>query len=189
MLRLLILAVCITLFLSSAFALDCIDIFDRRLPENFLNVPPVAQTTNVTCGPACFGAVLEFLGVRAPSEAKLSELLNTTYEGTADYSIIRLAREYGFTAWMKRGTTLADLERYVRQKKAIIVTIRAWGEGHWVVVVGIDNNYVYVMDPWKNRRYRRIERARFKTYWADPSDRNYKNDTIIIGKGRSENAT
>jgi uncharacterized protein YvpB len=54
---------------------------------------------------------------------------------------------------------ISDLENSIMRGRPIIVQIQAWGDegtnytndfddGHYVVVIGFDENYLYFEDPW-----------------------------------------
>lgn len=126
------------------------------------NMPDTRQSTEYSCGAASLQAVLGYWG-RDIGEEDIREMLNTNEEsGTYPDDIIRVARALGLDADYKENMTLADLEGYVAQGIPVMVDCQAWRSvsqyneswadtrynGHWVVVIGIDENNVTLEDPY-----------------------------------------
>lgn len=126
------------------------------------NMPDTRQSTEYSCGAASLQAVLGYWG-RDIGEEDIREMLNTNEEsGTYPDDLIRVARALGLEADYKENMTLADLEGYVAQGIPVIVDCQAWRSvsqyneswgdtwhnGHWVVVIGIDENNVTLEDPY-----------------------------------------
>ena len=126
------------------------------------SMPDTRQSTEYSCGAASLQAVLGYWG-RDIGEEDIREMLNTNEEsGTYPDDIIRVAQALGLEADYKENMTLADLEGYVAQGIPVIVDCQAWRSvsqyneswadtwhnGHWVVVIGIDENNVTLEDPY-----------------------------------------
>lgn len=107
-------------------------------------------------------AVLGYWG-RDIGEEDIREMLNTNEEsGTYPDDIIRVANALGLEAYYGENMTLSDLESYVNQGIPVIVDCQAWRSvsqyneswadtwynGHWLVVIGIDENNVTLEDPY-----------------------------------------
>jgi predicted double-glycine peptidase len=150
-----------------------------RAPE-LLAVPLVSQARPWTCGAAALMAALLYFGVYDDSELRLDEEMGTTPEGgTRVVSIVAEARRFGLAADARTGLTLADLEREVLRGAVVIVAVQAWAttpvanwrthweDGHYVVIVGLDGNRVYVMDPSVRTGYGYLPRAQFLERWHD----------------------
>src|SRR5512136_265710 len=75
----------------------------------FASVPDVRQSTGYTCGAAALQAVLAYWGT-SEREDRLAARLNSTPErGTHPLDIVRVAREFGLSAELREGLSLADL--------------------------------------------------------------------------------
>jgi predicted double-glycine peptidase len=136
---------------------------DNNITQNnttLLNVPDVRQPTDSSCGPTSLQAVLAYYG----TDVRVDELINMTNSsenGTAPDNIAQAARELGFNAEIKENMTLQDLQQNINQGAPIIIDCQAWkdnnttsqnwtsdqDDGHYMVLIGIDNQNVYFEDP------------------------------------------
>ena len=118
------------------------------------------------CGPACVAMILNGVGINVTT--------NTVYRKTGASStgyvsvsqMMRAAQTYGITFEYFYPWTLNDLKLAVRDGKAPITLVHygAWSKlgktqssftgPHFVVIVGYDEDYIYVNDPlwWGSRR-------------------------------------
>ena len=132
------------------------------LNSTLFNMPDTRQSTEYSCGAAALQAVLGYWG-RDIGEEDIMELLNTDPEsGTYPDDIIRVANQMGLEAKYRENLTLADIETSLRDGVPIMVDCQAWrsvseyneswsdelGNGHWMVVIGLDKNNVYFEDPY-----------------------------------------
>jgi predicted double-glycine peptidase len=128
--------------------------------RSLLPVPLVSQAWPWTCGGASLMATLLYFGVFDGPESRLDEEMGATPDnGTRVVNIVAEARRFGLTADARTGLALADLERELSHGVVVIVALQAWPtspvadwrthweDGHYVVVVGLDSDRVYVMDP------------------------------------------
>ena len=119
------------------------------------------------CGPAALKMVLGFYGLEK-GERTLARLAGATRKFGVDApGLIRAAERLGFRAWKKEHATFADIRRYViHQKMPVIVDWFSADEGHYSVVVHLDQQFIYLRDPeW--RRVRRMRREDFRRVWFD----------------------
>jgi uncharacterized protein len=155
------------IFITSSFgqpSSEPIPAIDHNNISNLtlFKMPDTRQSVEYSCGAASFQAVLGYWG-RDIGEEDLMELLNTDPDsGTYPDDIIRAAREMGFEAKYSENLTLADLETSLRDGVPVMVDCQAWrsvseyneswddewDNGHWMVVIGIDENNVYFEDPY-----------------------------------------
>jgi len=179
---------------------------NNNLSQNdtkLLNVPDVRQPSNYSCGPTSLQAVLSYYGL----DMKVNELINMTNctpeNGTLPENIANAATKLGFSAAVKENMTLEDLQQYIGQGTPVIIDAQAWKDnktdiqnwtddqidGHYMVVIGIDNENVYFEDPavLGSRGY--INNQEFLDRWHDTyQDTNGGNITtnhlgiIITGK-------
>ena len=126
-----------------------------------LPVPDVFQCTPYSCGATAFQAVLSYFNIEKP-EAELMGLLGSREtSGTDPESMARVAKDLGLTATIRENLTLKDLRDSLDKGVPVIVAIQAWPDerpkdsswkgiwedGHYVVVIGVDERNVYVEDP------------------------------------------
>ena len=143
------------------------------------SMPDTRQSTEYSCGAAAMQAVLGYWG-RDIGEEDVREMLNTNeVSGTYPDDIIRVAKALGLQAEYKENMSMADLENYVAEGIPVIVDCQAWrsvsqyneswantwNNGHWLVVIGIDENNVTLEDPYilGDRGY--MSREEFVARW------------------------
>jgi predicted double-glycine peptidase len=133
------------------------------LPGNLVQVPVVTQREGFSCGPAATLALLRYWrpeAFAAVEESALYAPLETTHaRGTEPEPIAQLFRTHGLEANYRYGNvTVADLERAVDAREPPIVDLQAWTDhplpyretwdaGHYVVMVGYDDERLYFADP------------------------------------------
>ncbi|MCX6670115.1 MAG: C39 family peptidase [Methanothrix sp.] len=180
--KLVLLAVLISSsILASAWAEDLAiaEPSNDTLKTILFGVPDVRQSTNYSCGAAAFQAVLNYWGGQDLREGVIMEKLNATFQwGTSPDEIVRVARDMGFEAEFKENLTLEDLEASIKAGVPVIVAGQAWRDegtswaddwedGHYMVVIGLDEKNVYLEDPslLGSRGY--IPRQEFVERWHD----------------------
>ena len=131
-----------------------------------LNVKPYRQKPEL-CGPASLKMVLDFFGIKKEEEelAKMSGYESS--KGTKAEEIIKAAKELGFKAFHKDFSEIKDLREYTINKKIpVIVDWFSTDDGHYSVVVGIDDKNIYMQDP-ELGNLRTIDVETFKRVWFD----------------------
>lgn len=122
--------------------------------------PHLPQETDASCGPAALRSALAYhYPGMAPPEALLTEMAQTTEDGTAPEALAEVATTLGLTAVVQEGMTPDDLEREVRAGHLVIVGLQAWSEdqpkgyshewehGHYVLCVGAELGRFTFVDP------------------------------------------
>jgi predicted double-glycine peptidase len=137
------------------------------------------QSTEYSCGASALQAVLSYWG-KDVEEQELMQRLHTSPEtGTYVGDIARVAREFGFTAEVKEDLTLKDLHAALRKGIPVITCGQAWRsrensdksvqedweDDHYIVVLGMDNNYVYYQDPFAKRGNAFVSHRLFEESW------------------------
>lgn len=132
------------------------------LNETLFGMPDTRQSTEYSCGAAALQAVAGYWG-RDIGEEDMREMLNTNPEsGTYPDDIIRVAGEMGLNATYQENLTVSDLKAYLEKGIPVMVDCQAWrsvsqvneswagdwSDGHWVVVIGMDERSVYLEDPY-----------------------------------------
>jgi len=149
-------------------------------PPRLLPVPLISQARPWSCGAAALMAALVYFGVFDEAESVLdSDLHVNPEEGTTVVSIVSEARRFGLKAAAHTELTLDDLAREISRGAVVIAAIQAWPtdkiadwrtdweDGHYVVVVGLSNDRVYVMDPSVRTGYAYLDRNEFLARWHD----------------------
>jgi len=133
------------------------------LPNNLVRVPVVRQRTGFSCGGASALALLRYWRwetYAAVDETTLHAPLGTTHaKGTDPEPIAAFLRSLGLDAQYRHGDpTIADLEHAIDAGEPPIVDLQAWSDhegslrevwdaGHYVVMVGHDEDRLFFMDP------------------------------------------
>ncbi len=149
-------------------------------PPALLPVPLVSQARPWSCGAAALMSALLYFGVYDDPESTLDAALGVTPEaGTRVDSIVAVTRRYGLQVDARVGLTLEDLESSVSRGDVVIVALQAWAsrtvtdwrtnweDGHYVVVVGLSRDRVYLMDPSVRTGYGYLTRDQFLQRWHD----------------------
>ncbi|HEX3904631.1 MAG TPA: cysteine peptidase family C39 domain-containing protein [Polyangia bacterium] len=153
---------------------------EASLPPRLLPIPLVSQAHPWSCGAAALMAALLYFGVYDDPESVLdAELGVTSKDGTRVDNIVAEARRFGLEAAPRVGLTLGDLEQGVSRGDVVIVALQAWAsgavkdwrtnweDGHYVVVVGLSRDRVYLMDPSVRTGYGYLTRDQFLQRWHD----------------------
>ena len=137
------------------------------------------QATEYSCGASALQAVLSYWG-KDVEEQELMQRLHTSPEtGTYVGDIVRVAREFGFTAKVKEHLALEDLHAALKKDMPVIVCGQAWRsredsdksvqedweDDHYIVVLGMDNKYVYYQDPFVMRGNAFVSHRLFEEAW------------------------
>ncbi len=131
------------------------------IPRLLEGVPDVRQSTAYSCGAAALQAVMLYYGIEEREDSLMRELKTNPDTGTSPGDILRVARASGLRAALREKLTFADLEAALGRGIPVIADIQAWKDeeglvrpwterwedGHYVVVLGLDEASVYVEDP------------------------------------------
>lgn len=152
---------------------------DDKMPPDALEVPTVEQETDFSCGAAALLAVLRFFDVDdGRDEGELYGELGTTPEdGTIPEKMVRAANRRGLRANWRPSITVDDLRDGVADGVPVILNVQEWDErpkepeehtedGHYVVLVGVDEDAAYVMNPSVGR-YEAIPLGELEERWHD----------------------
>jgi predicted double-glycine peptidase len=156
------------------------------MPANLVLVPVVTQRQDFSCGAAATLAILRYWRPDAYAqvdEGTLYAPLETTHaRGTEPEPIVAYLRQNGLDArYRHTDVTVADLERAVDSGEPPIVDLQAWTDhaaspyretwdaGHYVVMVGYDDERLYFVDPstMTPDGFVYLTRAEFDERWHD----------------------
>lgn len=110
--------------------------------------------------------------------------------GTNDESLKRAAEACGFKVEIKNDSSFGDIRSWLDKKVPLIVDWLSRGrndypdsavaEGHFSVVVGLDEQFIYLQDP-EIGRIRKMKRDDFLTVWFDYTGKQINSwDDLII---------
>ena len=137
------------------------------------------QVTEYSCGACALQAVLSYWG-RDVDETDLMKLLHTTSEeGTYPEDIVSGARALGFEAEAKDNLTLDEVAQFTANGDPMIALAQVWrseknspasvaddwDNGHYIVVLGVDQDYVYFQDPYARMSKAFMPRKTFVEHW------------------------
>lgn len=151
------------------------------MPSALLSVPHFEQSRDGACLPACVRMVLAYWGEQR-SENSLARQLGTKRFGTPISNASRL-QKFGYQAGVE-SLTRTELEAYLTQGQPVIV--RVWTAmfdywtvptSHVVVVVGFDENVVYLNDPAFSAAPQNVSWGAFQAAWAE-----YDETAVIIAR-------
>lgn len=160
------------------------------MKKKFIELRPFQETLNSgMCGPAALKIALDYYGTQK-SEKELAILSNQTPElGTNEEGIKKAATELGFKVEIKNNASFEDIEKYIDKKIAVIVNWFTRGrsdytdsdvsEGHYSVVSGLDDVFIYLQDPEIGKE-RKIKRNDFMKVWFDFKGEYIKENELII---------
>ena len=147
---------------------------------HILNIPDVRQATSYTCGVACAQAILSYYGIDEREDRLVEQFGATEKNGTSPSQLLAGFALYGLSAVLKEQTTLDDLRVNLKQNIPTMVAIQAWVEkyppsdwsqtwedGHWVIVIGLDERNVYFEDPSILGDRGWLTQAEFLARWHD----------------------
>lgn len=151
------------------------------MPADALPVPLVRQSSGYTCGTAALQAVLYYWQVYDGNESGLTGVAGTTRtEGTPPEGIIKGAKKFGLAAYYKEMTTAADLRAALDRGEPVILDIQAWPDnpaempwakrredGHYMVLIALDGERGYFMDPSVGTGYTYIPLGELFERWHD----------------------
>ncbi len=143
-----------------------------------LSVRPFRQDI-AYCGPASLKAVLRYYGIRK-TERDLATLTKASKKsGTKGENMVKAAKELGLDATLMDDAEISDIRYWVREKEVpVIVDWWSEEEGHYSIVVWINAENIYLMDPeWGQTRALRI--STFKRNWFDFSGNYLKKNSDL----------
>ncbi len=134
-----------------------------------LKVPSFLQTTG-HCGPASLKMALAYFGVDK-SESELAKLSGATrLRGVEGIGLATAAKKLGFDAFIKDNAKISDIKKYLDLKIPVIVDWFSKDDGHYSVVVDMNEKNIYLQDP-EIGGIKKLPLETFKRVWFDfPSD-------------------
>lgn len=148
-----------------------------------LNVPHLLQSDYSTCGVICLKMVMAYYG-KDISEQIIKKACNHTYElGCTSYDMANAAKGFGFDVYLKNNSSITELEYFVNNGFPVIID---WfcgdlPDGHSSVVVGINDEYLYIIDPLE-KDIREISKEDFIRCWFDFTETPISKDNLYVAQ-------
>lgn len=145
-----------------------------------LKIKPFRQQTGY-CGPASLKMVLKYYDVEK-SEQELIELTDCDVDlGVEAGRLLTTAQDFGFGGYIKDNAELTDLKQeVVEHKRPVIVDWFSEDDGHYSVVVDINDENIYLLDP-ELGYVRAMRLQKFYRVWFDfPGDFLKTKDDLTI---------
>jgi uncharacterized protein len=147
--------------------------------KRFRLLKQTRQSTEYSCGASALQAVLSYWGKDLDEEDLIALLHTTPDTGTYPDDIVRVARILGFTAEVKENLTLDQIEEATTEGIPVIVLSQAWRSrrdsaaspdedwknGHYIVILAVDRDYVYFEDPYVRMGKGFMPRESFEQHW------------------------
>jgi predicted double-glycine peptidase len=165
--------------------------------EHFRLLKRTRQATEYSCGASALQSVLSYWG-REVEETELMKLLHTTSEaGTYPEDIVRGARALGFEAQARENLTLDEVTEFTAGGNPMIALAQVWrsqsgsapsaeedwDNGHYIVVLGVDPDYVYFQDPYMRMSKAFVPRKMFEAHWHQVMGGDLKTNPKLIHLG------
>jgi predicted double-glycine peptidase len=147
--------------------------------SQFRLVARTRQVTEYSCGACALQAVMSYWGKNVDESELMKVLRTTSEEGTYPENIVRGAQALGFDAEARDHLSLEEVEQFTAEGAPMIALVQAWrsekgdpdsaaeewDNGHYVVVLGVDKDYVYFEDPYVRMSKGFVPRETFVDHW------------------------
>ncbi len=136
-----------------------------------IKLKPFRQTPGF-CGPASLKMIFDYYGISI-GESALAKLCGATKEkGVSVDGLVKAAKSFGFKTFVKKNSSLADIEYFVKRNVPVIVDWFLKDDGHYSVVVDINKRNIILMDPTLRKvliyiRRRKLLLEDFYRTWFD----------------------
>lgn len=140
-----------------------------------LAISHLQQKQEADCLAACAQIVLQYLQIPIPY-SRLLQILETDRGGSRFSKLRQLEVELGLIVELAQGDDDLNLfYRYLNQALPVIVSVNTaelksyWNVGtyHAVVVTGLDDEYVYLADPYFDDAPQEVRRDEFLLAWLE----------------------
>lgn len=131
----------------------------------YLRVPAYRQMP-AYCGPASLQMVLAYYGTLLSQEEIGRRAKTTLSRGTDPSRLLATAQSYGLSGRWKKESTIMDLRASCARGVPVIINWFSTNEGHYSVVIGVDDVHVVFIDPETGKRCS-VEHEVFMRTWFD----------------------
>jgi predicted double-glycine peptidase len=166
--------------------------------KNFRLLKRTRQVTEYSCGASALQSVLGYWG-KDVDERELMKLMGTTEEeGTYPEKMVHAARTLGFDAEARQDLTLDEVRKFTSEGHPMIALAQVWRSqsqaakkrlkdewdaGHYIVVLGVDDENVYFQDPYVRMCKAFVSRRTFEAHWHQVMGGDLKRNPKLIHLG------
>jgi ABC-type bacteriocin/lantibiotic exporter with double-glycine peptidase domain len=141
-----------------------------------LNVAHSRQETETGCLAACAQMVLNYLGIQRSQDELARQMRSTPHVGTVGRNILNLQSSELRVVYTQ--STLEHLRAWLAQEVPVIALVQTAELPYWdkvearhaVVVVGLDEDNVYLLDPARDPGVVTVSRGDFVLAWEEWMD-------------------
>ena len=133
-----------------------------------LPVPHVRETPGY-CGPSSLRAVLLYYG-HDVSEKNLATMMGLDINGVTSEALVATAQKLRYEAFLHNNATFEDVQKWLGLQVPLIVDWFSEDDGHYSVLIGLDDHYVHLMDPQEDSQCIAMPREKFENLWFDFND-------------------
>jgi len=131
-------------------------------------IPILRQRHNYDCGPTCVEACVSYCGWTLDADRLLVATRAHPEHGTDPEDLVPILAAAGLRPWVDEPMERDELIDHVESRGPVICPIRAYRDGHWVVVCDTTDRGVIVMDPASDvLAYRYLSWAQWMRRWWD----------------------
>ena len=155
-----------------------------------LKIKPFQETLHADmCGPASLKIVLGYYGIEK-TEKELAEMSGWKKDlGVNDKGIKKATEKLGFKVVIKNNSNFKEIQKWLDREVPVIVDWFTKGrsdysdsetaDGHYSVVAGLDNSFIYIQDP-EIGKLRKIKLSDFIKVWFDFKGEFIKPRELIV---------
>lgn len=111
-----------------------------------LKFPNLRQSTDYTCGITVIQAMCAYYGLNFRDDEIIKIVKPSTMTGVPVQNIVYFLNDVGISARQER-LSVDDVIRLINDETPPIIMVKAYGEFHYVVPIGYDDNRIFFMDP------------------------------------------
>lgn len=138
-------------------------------------VPFFKQDTDYSCGAAALQMVFGFHHKVVSEKELIKELRSAKDVGTSHSALITRAKQEGFFVYTNNQSSLEEIAFFIKQELPVIVHFiePSGNEGHYAVVININNDHITLNDPWNGEGFIMTRQA-FEERWESSDHKNKK---------------
>ena len=134
-----------------------------------LTVPFFKQDTGYSCGPATLQMVLRYYNIVMSEEDLIKKLHANKENGTLHKPMIALCQKEGLYVYVNNDSSLEEIGGFLEHKIPVVIHFIEPSEcdGHYSVVVGIEDDTVVLNDPWNGEKFKKKKKDFMKEWHSE----------------------
>jgi predicted double-glycine peptidase len=167
-------------------------------PGILLEVPVLRQITKYSCGASALASALGYYGKERRESEIMQEVGANPKDGTPMDALVKAAENAGLQAAVHYDFTVDKLREIVDGRQIAIVDLQAWhgsptdytnqwDDGHYVVLIGVDSQRIYFMDPAILGGRGSMPLKEFETRWHDEDRDGVRHQHTVIALNGTPN--